>query len=228
MNSGILSRVAPFVLFMAFIGLEEALRFLADKGIISLPLQQLYYLYPIKTVSVAALLIHFRKQYQELDLKQLLIPLYLTISILCGLVVFVLWIQLDLSVNPLGAVQGYNPLLIENQTVRTFMIFTRLAGAVLVVPVMEELFWRSFFIRYLIDPAFSKVPIGRATWPSFLVTALLFGLEHNLFFAGVMAGIAYTLLLYYTRSISHCILAHAITNLLLGIYVLTTRQWHFW
>ena len=93
---------------------------------------------------------------------------------------------------------------------------------------MEELFWRSFFIRYLIGPDFSKVPIGMATWPSFLLTTVLFGLEHNLFFAGIMAGIAYNLLLYYTRSISHCIIAHGLTNLLLGIYVLTTERWHFW
>ncbi|MDD2499237.1 MAG: CAAX prenyl protease-related protein [Geobacter sp.] len=228
MNSLSLPRVAPFILFMAFIGLEEAARFLVGKGILSLPLQQLTFLYPIKAVAVAALLIRFRKQYQELEVKHLFIPLHLVISITCGTAVFALWILMDFSINPLGASQGFNPLVFEHRTTQILMISTRLAGAVLIVPIMEELFWRSFFIRYIIATDFSKVPIGQATWPSFLVTTLLFGLEHNLFFAGVMAGIAYNLLLYYTRSITLCILAHALTNLLLGIYVLATQQWRFW
>jgi CAAX prenyl protease-like protein len=93
---------------------------------------------------------------------------------------------------------------------------------------MEELFWRSFLIRYVISPDFSRVPIGMFTWSSFLITAVLFGLEHNLFVAGILAGIAYNLLLYYTRSLSACILAHAITNFILGVYVLQTGKWHFW
>ena len=216
------------MLFMLFIGVEEAARFLSGKGVINLTQQEIYQLYPLKVVSVAALLIWFRKQYLELDLKPLQIPLHLAASVFCGVMVFLLWIQMDFSVNPLATPQGFNPLLFENQTTRSCMVIARLSGAVLVVPVMEELFWRSFFIRYLIAPDFSKVPIGHATWPSFLLTTLLFGLEHNLFFAGIMAGIAYNLLLYYTRSISHCIIAHGLTNLLLGIYVLATQRWYFW
>ncbi len=228
MNTGILPRVAPFILFMVFVGLEEAARFLDSRDMITMSRQTLQYLYPLKVIAVAALLIGFRKQYQEIAFRQLLIPLQLLVSLSIGVAVFVLWIQMDFSVNPLGAAQGFNPLLFDDQTERTVMIIMRLIGAVLVVPVMEELFWRSFLIRYLVDSDFSKIPIGTATWPSFLISSLLFGLEHNLFLAGVMAGIAYNLLLYYTRSISHCILAHALTNLLLGIYVLFTRQWQFW
>jgi CAAX prenyl protease-like protein len=109
-----------------------------------------------------------------------------------------------------------------------FMIGARLAGAVLLVPVMEELFWRSFLIRYLIETDFSKVPIGQFTWASCIITVVLFGLEHNLILAGIMAGLAYNLLLYFTRSIFHCTLSHAVTNLLLGLYVLQTGNWHFW
>ncbi|MGA7827253.1 MAG: CPBP family glutamic-type intramembrane protease [Geobacteraceae bacterium] len=56
----------------------------------------------------------------------------------------------------------------------------------------------------------------------------MFGLEHNLFLAGIMAGIAYNLLLYRTKSLSACILAHGLTNLALGIYVLQTGKWYFW
>jgi uncharacterized protein len=93
---------------------------------------------------------------------------------------------------------------------------------------MEELFWRSFLIRYLIGHDFEKVPIGAFTWASFLVIAILFGSEHHFFLAGIMAGVVYNLLLYHTRSIVHCIFAHAITNLLLGLYVLNSGRWVFW
>jgi CAAX prenyl protease-like protein len=61
-----------------------------------------------------------------------------------------------------------------------------------------------------------------------LICAVLFGLEHNLILAGIMAGVAYSLLLYWTKSIYQCILAHAVTNLVLGIYVLQTGYWQFW
>lgn len=104
----------------------------------------------------------------------------------------------------------------------------RLFGAVLVVPVMEELFWRSFLIRYIITPDFTSVPVGCFSWPSFLIASVLFGFEHNLVVAGILAGIVYNLLLYCTRSLSSCIMAHSITNLALGVYVVNTGHWYFW
>jgi CAAX prenyl protease-like protein len=82
--------------------------------------------------------------------------------------------------------------------------------------------------HYIINCDFEKVPIGHFTWPSFLISTALFGMEHNFFLAGMMAGVAYNLLLYYTRSLSQCIVAHAITNLALGIYVISTGKWYLW
>ena len=108
------------------------------------------------------------------------------------------------------------------------MTFFRIAGAVLVVPLMEELFWRSFLIRYIIDKNFDSVRMGTFTWASFLITAVLFGFEHNYILAGIMAGVFYNLLLYKTRSLAQCVLAHAVTNLALAIYVVSTGKWQFW
>lgn len=228
MNAAILPRILPFILFMSFIGMEEVAHFLNSKGLISLSEDSLLYLYPLKTFSVAYIIFLFRKSYHEVVLHQLFSLRNLTASVMCGLIVFVLWINMDFSINSFEARQGFNPLIFNDLLLRNFMIVVRLSGAVLVVPFMEELFWRSFFLRYIVNPDFSKVPLGRFTWPSFLLTSLLFGLEHNLIAAGIMAGVAYNLLLYFTRSISHCILAHAITNLLLGIYVLVSHKWYFW
>ena len=107
-------------------------------------------------------------------------------------------------------------------------ISIRLFGAVVIVPIMEELFWRSFLLRYLINTEFKQVTLGTFNWFSLIWTVLLFGLEHQRWLAGMAAGILYTLLLYRTKSLSACILAHAITNLALGIYVLVTQHWEYW
>jgi CAAX prenyl protease-like protein len=123
---------------------------------------------------------------------------------------------------------GFNPALLSDRPLQITMTIFRIAGAVLVVPVMEELFWRSFLIRYIIDKNFDTVQLGTFTWGSFLITVILFGLEHNYMYAGIMAGGIYNLLLYRTRSLAQCILAHAVTNLALAVYVVTTGKWQFW
>lgn len=227
LNPG-MCRIAPFALFMAFIGLEQGLRFLAERDLLTLSETALYYLYPVKAVAVAFLLYIFRGEYGELSFKDLKkLPLTLA-SCGIGLLVFVLWIRMDWTYSASLSPQGFNPTLLPGPTVQFFMTLFRVVGAVLVVPLMEELFWRSFLIRYIIDPDFSKVPIGRLTWSSFLATAILFGLEHHFILAGIMAGVIYNLLLYRTRSLAQCVLAHAVTNLALALYVITTGKWHFW
>jgi CAAX prenyl protease-like protein len=222
------TRIAPFALYMAFIALDGGLRFFAENGLITISNQFISCLYPVKALSVALPLFLYRKRYTEISLRDLLRPSATLISVITGITVFVLWICMDFPLATMGHPTGFNPNLFQDHSNRVFMTVARLSGAVLVVPVMEELFWRSFLIRYVVSPDFFKVPLGLFTWPSFLITVVLFGLEHHLFLAGMMAGIAYNLLLYHTRSLAHCILAHAITNLALGIYVLSSGKWYFW
>ncbi len=107
-------------------------------------------------------------------------------------------------------------------------IAIRLLGSSIIVPVMEELFWRSFLLRYLVNPDFRRIPIGTFTPSALAISVVLFGIEHNQWFAGIIAGLLYTLLLHRTKSLFSCIVAHAVTNFLLGIYVLTTEQWQYW
>ena len=94
----------------------------------------------------------------------------------------------------------------------------RLMGAAVVVPVMEELFWRSFLMRYLINPDFRAVPMGSFAWFSFLGVAVLFGLEHHRVVVGFIAGVLYGGLLIRQKKLKWVILAHGVTNLGLGIY----------
>lgn len=219
-------RVLPFAIFMAFIGVQELAGFLAKYAILNaydfLPMV----LYPFKALFAAGALIFYASRYSELRLNDLSKLPHLLVSICIGLLVFVLWINLDFHFG--SEARTFDPTLLRSSSAVWVLIGFRLLGTALVVPIMEELFWRSFFLRYLIHKDFETIPIGMFTWPSFVISSVMFGLEHDLILAGIIAGVAYNLLLYYTKSISHCMLSHAITNFALGIYVLLTGQWRFW
>jgi uncharacterized protein len=224
----LLSRTLPFALFMTFIGLSEALQLLARKGMFTLEPAALYYLYPVKTVAVALVLYAYRREYRELCWRDLTNSKQTVAAIMVGVITCVIWVSTGWTLAASGPPPGFDPALLPEGAVRVLMTATRVAGAVLVVPIMEELFWRSFLLRYIIDPNFESIPLGRFSWLSFLSTTLLFGLEHHLFLAGMIAGAIYSAILYQTRSLAQCVLAHALTNLALAGYVLYTGRWYFW
>lgn len=147
-------RYLPFAVFMGFIGLDESIRFLAGQGLFTFDATALYYLYPVKALTVGYLLYRYRARYQELSFKDFSnLPATLS-SCGLGLLVFVLWIKMDWTLGVAAAPQGFNPALLPGHTTQVAMTIFRIAGAVLVVPLMEELFWRSFLIRYIIDTKF--------------------------------------------------------------------------
>lgn len=93
---------------------------------------------------------------------------------------------------------------------------------------MEENFWRSFLLRYFSVPDFRKIPVGTFTWGALAITSVLFGLLHSEWLVAILCGVIYALLLKLTRSLYACIVAHSVTNLALGIYVVTTGSWQYW
>jgi membrane protease YdiL (CAAX protease family) len=109
-------------------------------------------------------------------------------------------------------------------------IIVRMIGAVLVVPVMEELFWRDFLWREIISPNdFKLAEVGEFEWPAVLIVAGAFALVHgNWWLTSIVWGLMVAGLLVYTKSLGACIIAHATTNLLLALYVLKTQDWAFW
>jgi hypothetical protein len=221
-------RIFPFLLFIAFIAVMDGFRFLAARGVISFSEQTFYCLYPIRSFAVLFLLLLFFPRYNEIDLRDVTQIGRTAASILIGLIVFILWIHMDWNLVNAPDAKVFNPDILSEGFTRATFVILRMFGLVVIVPVMEEIFWRSFLIRYIIDHDFMRVPMGRFTWPSFIISTILFGLEHHLILAGMMAGAAYNILLYRTKSIAQCIIAHAVTNLALGIYILCTGKWHFW
>ena len=180
------------------------------------------WLYPLKTVAVASVLLLVVRWFPKLNVGST----WLAATV--GIVVFVMWV-LPEGAYPLltapSSVDPFEELLVP--WVYLWIAF-RVLGASVVVPIMEELFWRGFLLRWLINGDFQKVAIGTFTWPSFLITSALFASEHNRWLVGLVAGIAHNLLLYRTKSLYACMLAHGITNLALTVFVLVTGQWSFW
>jgi CAAX prenyl protease-like protein len=141
-------------------------------------------------------------------------------------VVLVLGVTRGAGWRTLGAAAGFDPTTAGRTDWPLGAM--RIAGAALVVPVMEELFWRSFAMRWIDTPAFDTVEPSQVSIKSAILTSVLFGLEHNLWLAGVVAGLAYSALYMRHRTIWSPILAHAVTNCLLGIWVVVTGSWSYW
>ena len=179
-------------------------------------------IYPIKTALVAASLIYFWNVYkQEIRFSFSWLP------VISGVVVFFIWV-LPEGLYPQIGHSEFNPYIHASGYGVYFVITFRMIGAILVVPLMEELFWRSFGLRFAIQSDFKSLPLGQFSWFSFIFISVLFGFEHHRWLVGIFAGIVYAGILYRSKNLFDPILSHAITNLLLGVYVLLTHQWSFW
>jgi CAAX prenyl protease-like protein len=157
-------------------------------------------------------------------------------SVALGLAVCALWIAPDALVPGWrdhwlfqNAVTGRIKTSIPPQELTPLMLALRTARAALLVPVIEELFWRGWLPRWLQDTRFSKIPLGQYTPVAFWATAVLFALEHGPFWeVGLLCGIIYNWWMRRTRSLGDLVLVHAVTNLALSLYVIATGRWMFW
>jgi CAAX prenyl protease-like protein len=212
-------RVLPFLVYLGFLLIAELL----ERA--GMPAQQLRWLYPMKTVAVVATLALFWRHYTELHAWRVSAA-WSAASVLAGLLVFALWISLTLPWMQIGTPSGYDPR--TGGQLDWALVLMRVAGAALVVPVMEELFWRSFLLRWLDKLDFATVDPARVRWQSVAIVSLLFGFEHNLWLAGIVAGLVYSLIYRRTGALWAAIVAHATTNAVLGVWVIMTTSWSFW
>jgi hypothetical protein len=107
-------------------------------------------------------------------------------------------------------------------------IVARGLGSSIVVPPLEEVFYRSFIYRYLTKAEFQSVPLGQFNGIPFLTTAALFGFAHREWLAGILCGLAYQGLVCWKKRLGDAITAHAITNFLLALWVVGRGAWKFW
>jgi CAAX prenyl protease-like protein len=209
--------MGPFVAFVGFMALEKSVF-------------HSQHLYPVRCLVVLAAILVFSRPYL------LLRPSRPISSVLLGIAVFAIWIAPD-------ALFGYrHHWLFENGITGTtastlapgdqanfWFLAVRTFGSTLLVPIVEELFWRGWLMRWLILPDFTKVALGTFAPLAFWGVAVAFAMEHGPYWeVGLAAGILYNWWMVRTRSLADCMLAHAVTNGALSAYVMATGAWRYW
>jgi CAAX prenyl protease-like protein len=128
-----------------------------------------------------------------------------------------------------NGITGHLKTSIPPAELTTLMLVMRTARASLLVPVIEELFWRGWLPRWIQDSRIERIPLGQYTRLAFWATALLFAAEHGPYWeVGLACGVIYNWWMRRTRSLGDLMLVHAATNLALSVYVVALGKWEFW
>ncbi|MDQ6654305.1 MAG: CAAX prenyl protease-related protein [Verrucomicrobiota bacterium] len=220
--SKLVAYTAPMVVFIATLSLVGPLKKIGGSAWMQAPE---YWLYPLQTLICGALLVWFWRRYEWRA------PAGLPYALLVAVVVWVIWISPQAFLGFAPRTSGFNPDTFATQPVAYwFTVMMRFLRLVIVVPLVEEIAWRGFLLRYLIHEKFDEVPIGAFSWFSFAAVTLAFTLVHSPadWAAAAITGALYNTVAYRTKSLSACVVTHAVTNLLLGLWIMHTKQWGFW
>jgi len=178
-------------------------------------------------LAVGAVLIALWPRFGELRGPRLT-PLQWAVSLATGFAVFAVWIVFDTGWAVLGdQASGFVPLDGQGR-LDPWLFGLRFAGFALAVPVAEELFWRSFLLRWIDRRRFLDLDPQAASLKAFAICSGLFALEHAQWFAGLFAGIIYTGVYMKSGNLRAPIVSHAITNAALAFYILATGRWALW
>jgi len=187
-----------------------------------------YVTFPIATAVCTLMLFYFLRHYPKLfEFKR---PVA-TVGV--GIVAALLWV-LPYDTFVAGAFPdaraGFHPAAVfEDQQIVTCSLIIRIFGSVVTISMIEEIFWRGFLQRYLIDQDFQSIPVGRYTPFSFWATAAMVVLIHaDQWQVALPWALISTSWFMVTKSLGSMILLHAVTNLGLAIYVLNTGKFYIW
>lgn len=178
-------------------------------------------LYPLRVVAIATVLYYFRQTYTGLGWS------WTWQAPAIGTAVFMIWILLEPDVDSSKTALSQGLAELTSGSAAVWLIF-RVLGSVITVPLAEELAFRGYLIRKLIAKDFENVPFGQFSWFSFMLTSVLFGLLHERWVAGTLAGMAYAWALYRRGQIGDAVVAHMTTNALIAMFVLTQSKWYLW
>ena len=239
----LLAYAGPFFLFVLLNGLPGLVRPAAITA--DTPLWRAapeLWTYPLQTLLCAGMLLYYRREYPPARL-----PFSPAIfSVVVGMIVFAIWVSPQAIFHAAPRLEdGFDPTRLlgdpsaseGGNAIYWVTVAMRFLRLVAVVPVVEELFWRAFLLRYLVPEVFHQhrddflsVPFGTWSPMSFGVVTAGFMLEHSWrdYPAALITGLLYNLVAIRTRNLPACVTAHAVTNALLGGYVMYTHQWGFW
>ena len=217
-----LAYALPMLLFVLLLGVSSALK---GRGAALWLVAPEFWVYPLQTLLCATVLVYFRREYEFRPLRR---PIF---ALLVALLVFFLWIAPQQFLGFPPRVIGFNPDIFSGEpSLFWSTLVLRFIRLVIVVPFVEEIFWRGFLLRYLISEKFEAVPFGTFSWFSFAVVTVAFCCSHSLpdWPAALITGALYNSVAYRTKSLGSCILAHSLTNLSLGLWIVAMKQWGFW
>jgi CAAX prenyl protease-like protein len=212
----------PLAAFLVLLALGSALRKIGGTFWLDSPE---YWIYPAQTIFCGALLLWFWREYEFGPPGQIVFSAALAVLV-CSI-----WIAPQQFLRFPPRLEGFNPEIFSGQPAASWAtIAFRFLRLVVIVPLVEEIFWRGFLLRYFVNEKFHFVPFGTFSWLSFAVVTVGFGFAHARadWIAALLAGALYNCVAYRTKSLASCVLAHAITNLLLGLWIMKTGQWGFW
>lgn len=164
------------------------------------------------SIMAIALLITYKKlniSFSKLNKKDIVL------SSAIGVAAIAIWIAID-PLYSYPTMTGYEPTNI-------FQIAIKLIGLLFVASFFEEL-----LIRRWLHNMLSGKADGEFSWIAFIMTSVIFGIVHHQWLAGIIAGAMLALLLYKTKKIEACILAHLVANAILAIVVLSQSWWTMW
>jgi CAAX prenyl protease-like protein len=227
-KSPVIARVAPYVVFLI---LTAAQGWFGESG--------RYWFYLIKTVVGAWMIWELRGVILEMRWSwswEAAVAGVLVFGIWVGLDPFypgqdALWHKLGMGEDPSkDPPDHWNPLAHYGaaSVLGWTFVMVRILGSSWVVPPLEEVFFRSFLYRYLISPEFERVPLNRWHPVSLAITVTAFGFIHQQWLAGILCGLIYQGLVLRKNRIGDAMTAHAITNFLLGCWVVWRGDWQFW
>jgi exosortase E/protease (VPEID-CTERM system) len=181
------------------------------------------WLYPLRFLAAVIALWYYWPELKKLNWR------FSWLAPFTGAVIFLIWLIPSLwahanETSPLGtALAALSP------TARWSWIAFRVAAAVITVPIAEELAFRGYLARRLVDRNFDSIPFSAVTVLSIALSSIAFGLMHGQqWIVGILAGLAYVGIMKWRGRISDAIIAHATSNLLLAIWVLTRSDWSQW
>jgi len=221
-RSKLLAYVLPMGVFIGLLALATPLKALGDSFWLKSPE---YWLFPLQTFVCAGILFWYWRQYDFHRLRGVIFTLAIAV------LVFVLWISPQAFFGFGARTDGFDPSTFAGQPAAYWStVLLRFLRLVIIVPLVEEIFWRGFLLRYFINDKFDEVPFGTFSWLSFAVVTVGFTFAHSSadWPAAAVTGALYNLVAYRTKSLTSCVLAHAATNLLLGLWIMNTKQWGFW
>lgn len=217
--------IAPFLAFFAALAVGGIIGHFFEGYAFWMVREPRYWVFPLQILVCGWLLTRYWRWYK------MQLPRGTGVAVGIGVLALLLWIAPQQWLGFPPRLEGFDPAFFGAEGWPYWINVTlRFIRLVIIVPLVEEIFWRGFLLRWLIHEDFTKVPMGTFTWKSFAIVTAGFCLEHAPadWPAAILTGMLFNLVAYRTRSLSACVLAHAVTNVLLGAYVLRTGQLGFW